>query len=110
MRRRGRGFHHVSIPIVQTSSPDTIELIGCEILKFANLTVVDDHRGERHVDAAATVQESKLDNAGRGCDDAALLLHQLDRRLQSPAGGDQIVEDDDPLTGRDRVRERAPLA
>ncbi len=51
----------------------------------------------------AAPQERQLDDACRSGDDPAALAHEVDCRLHGPAGREQIVEHDDPLTRPDRV-------
>src|SRR5260370_40494580 len=51
-----------------------------EMVNLPPSAVVNHHRAERHVDAAAAIEKGQFDDARGGGDRAALALHQIDRR------------------------------
>src|SRR6266511_6435627 len=54
-------------------------------------------------DRLASIQEAELDQGGDADDLAAEPLHQPGGRPCGAAGGEHVVDDQDPLAGHDRV-------
>src|SRR5438034_6162783 len=66
-------------------------------------SVLDDARDAPAVQAVASLEEVELDEEAETDDLALQSLDQLDRALDGPARGQQVIDDEHPLPGADRV-------
>ena len=69
-------------------------------------SVLDDARHAPIIEPAAALEELELDEEGEAHDLALQALDQFDRALDGPPGREQVVDDQHPLAGADRVPPR----